>query len=87
MLNVYRFIKSSTMIAILASLAWFGANSIANAQEPGANPPVEALQGQPKLLSEMTEEEKAQLTKEERASLEELERKLEEMKNQETPQY
>jgi len=87
MLNVYRFIRSSTMIAILASLAWFGASSFANAQEAEVSPPAEALQAQPKLLSEMTEEEKAQLTKEERASLEELERKLEEMKSQEPSQY
>lgn len=86
MFNVYRFIKSSTMIAILASIAWFGANSMVKAQEADLNPPVEGMQGQPKLLSEMTEEEKAQLTKEERASLEELEKKLEEMKEQ-TPKY
>lgn len=87
MFKVYRIIKSSTMIAILASLAWFGANSFVNAQEADINPPVEGLQGQPKLLSEMTEDEKAQLTKEERASLEELEKKLEEMKQDEAPQY
>jgi len=88
MLTVYRYIKNCLAISIVASLAWFGANSFAQNQDQQLEvPPVDQLEGQPKLLSEMTEAEKAALSKEERASLEELEEKLEKMKEAEAPQY
>lgn len=89
MFTIYRYFKSSLAVVLIAGLAWFTASSFAQeADDPLVPPPVEELQTKPKMLSEMTAAEKAQLSKEELQKLKDLEEKIKKLEDaQKKPGY
>ncbi|MFT5573006.1 MAG: hypothetical protein ACI9FR_001939 [Cryomorphaceae bacterium] len=78
--------KTGLTLTLVAGIAWFAANSFAEEaiKTEKIRPPVEELQIEPKLLSEMKSVEKARLSKKELLKLKELEEK---MKKLEKPKY